>query len=150
MSSLPTTAAELKHQLDVTRLERAIGQLEVADLPITHNFTKNGMYCRTLFIPRNCVLVGAVHKYEHISLLVEGEMSLLTPEGVKRVSGPMLQIAQPGLKRAGFAHTDTLWLTVHKTECTNPDTIEDVLTTKTYAEYLEYADALLAIEGGKE
>ena len=137
MSSLPTTITDETYRGKITRLEQEVAALPPADLPVTHYQTDNGLYARALFIPQGCVLTGAIHKHSHISTLIEGELSVLTEEGVKRVSAPFVLVSPPGVKRAAYAHKDSIWLTVHKTDQTEIEKIEEELVTNSYEAYLE-------------
>lgn len=102
-------------------LEAAIAMLPPSPLRTEHFFAK-GVYVRQLWIPAGTFLTGKLHKTEHISICAMGEISVLTPDGMKRVSAPYTIVCPAGTKRAAYAHTDTLWINVHP----NPDDIQDV------------------------
>lgn len=114
---LPIGAAPTYEQIRV--LEAAIGELPPAELVETHHFAE-GIYGRELFIPAGTVLTGKVHRFATLNILAQGDISVTTPEGVKRIQAPAVFVSPPGCKKVGFAHTDSVWINVH------PSRIQDL------------------------
>jgi hypothetical protein len=105
--------------------------------PLKHKFTP-GIYTREILIPKGTLLVGKLHKYEHLSMMISGMMTVLGDDGNwVRIKGPLTTIAPAGTKRAGYAHTDVVWITVHEnpTNETDVDKIVKHLTVDTFEEY---------------
>lgn len=132
-------------QLAVLRLEREIGKLPQVELPIRHFFIKSpqpvtGGYAREMTIIQGAALVGRVHKHPCINIISKGDISVTTDEGVKRIQAPYTFVSPAGTKRAGYAHEETLWTTLHLTDETDTDKIEDDLGTVTHEEYLLYLE----------
>ena len=101
-------------QESVMELEALSAQAPQAEL-VTEHALENGMYSRTLFIPAGCVLTGALHKSDHLNIVV-GDILVTTDEGVKRVTGHKVLQTKAGQKRAGYALQPTIWTTVCRTE----------------------------------
>ena len=95
-------------------------QAELSKLPQYQPETKHyfhaGMYCRQVFRHAGVLVVGAVHKKEHMYLIVSGTVSITTDDGVQTVTGPHIFLSKPGTKRAVFAETDALCMTFHVAE----------------------------------
>jgi quercetin dioxygenase-like cupin family protein len=127
------------------RLDAVLAQLPQTEMPVTHRFSR-GVYARELFIPKGTVLTGRIHKYSQINILLRGDISVLTEDGIKRIQAPFVIESPAGAKRAGYAHEDTVWMTVCGTATTDADVLEDELTTRTYAEYEAFCAGLL-VEG---
>lgn len=116
------------------RLQEQVGRLPEAELPLTHTFAK-GCYARTMFMPAGTVLVGKIHRFQHITCLSQGEASVFSESGgAERMEGFRIWTTEPGTKRAIYAHTDVLLTTFHVTDLTDPDEIEDALTVATFEE----------------
>jgi len=94
-------------------LEAALKQMPQAE-PVTTHYFADGMYCRSVFRVAGTVVVGKVHKKEHLFILVHGDMTLWTEEGMKRVQAPFIWVSQPGTKRVTYAHGDSTAITVHR------------------------------------
>ena len=117
------------------------------ETPLKHYFAK-GVYAREMFIPKDTVLVGKIHKYENLSIMSKGDLSVLTEEGVKRVQAPFTIVAPPGTKRIAYAHEDTIWTSIHGTDETDLEKIEAEFIAQTDEEYLEFC-RLLQVKGVK-
>lgn len=90
---------------------RALPQLAI---PTQHDFGP-GFYCRTIAIPAGATVTGEIHATEHIFMVTQGDITLITDEGVKRVQAPYQAICKAGMKRAGHAHADTVCVNIHIT-----------------------------------
>ena len=90
--------------------------------PPTEHVFHGGMYCRQVWRPAGCLIVGKVHKKEHFYMIVSGTVKVTTDNGLQTITGPMLLCSTPGTKRAVFAETDALCMTFHRVESS---TVED-------------------------
>jgi len=119
----------LQDQIDAfNKLEAELMTYPQGDCPITNRFTK-GLYAREMFIPKDTLLTGALHKTQHIFVISKGDISTWFPGGeVTRVQAPFTGITEPGSRRLGYAHEDTVWTTFHATEETDPDKIVEEIT----------------------
>jgi hypothetical protein len=107
-------------------------QQELAKLPQyepeTKHYFHGGMYCREVFRHAGVLVVGAVHKKEHLYLIVSGTVAITDGEGnVQEVTGPHLFQSKPGTKRAVYAVTDALCMTFHAIEATTVEEAETEL-----------------------
>jgi len=147
--SLPT-AVRVPTCLDHARvfaLEAAIArELAPVEMPVQHHFS-HGVYGRELSIPAGTVLTGKIHKFDSLNVLLEGELLVLTDQGVKHVKAGHLEVSPPGTKRAAYALTDTRWLTVHGTHETDVDQIEAKFIAQTEQEFLTFCDNQLKLKG---
>ena len=103
-----------------------------------HTFAP-GSYARTLLLDKSSVVVGKIHKHAHINVISFGHVLVMTEgEGLLELHGPMVFTSTPGTKRAVYALEDTLWTTVHVTEETDLELVEDHVIAKTYEEYEQF------------
>lgn len=110
-----------------------VGEHEL--FPVVHRFA-DGMYIRELFIPKGGCITGKIHRHSHPSFLMKGDISIVSESGgVQRLKAPCVVIAPPGTKRIGYAHEDTVWVTVHATEETDVEKIENELTAPNFEEF---------------
>lgn len=91
--------------------------------PPTEHIFHGGMYCRQVWRPAGCLIVGKVHKKEHFYMIVSGTIKITTDDEVQTATGPFLICSSPGTKRAVYAVTDALCVTIHRVES---NTIEEV------------------------
>lgn len=109
------------------------------DLPVKHYFSQ-GVYARELFIPRGTLLTGQIHKFEQLNILSQGDISVMTEDGIVRVQAPFTIVSPPGTKRIAFAHADSVWTTIHGTDETDLAKIEDHFIAHTEAEYQAFVE----------
>jgi hypothetical protein len=57
-----------------------------------------------------------------------GDITVTTDTGMKRLTGYNVFPTQAGMRRVGYAHSDTYWTTLVHTEETELDKIEEDLT----------------------
>jgi hypothetical protein len=116
------------------------------NLTVKHHFSP-GVYARELFIPAGTLLTGKIHRFEHLNIMSQGDMSVLTEDGVKRVQAPFTIVSPAGTKRIAFAHSDTVWTTIHATDETDIERIENLLVADSEADYSKFI--LMARENNK-
>lgn len=115
----------------IADVEQIVGAAEQIDLPLKHHFSKD-LYGRELFIPAGSLIVGKIHKHQSLNILASGDISVVTEDGIKRVQAPYTTVSKPGTKRIGYAHTDSVWITVHATQETDLEKIEEEVIAKDY------------------
>jgi hypothetical protein len=99
----------------------------------THYFAR-GVYCRRMDIPAGICVVGKLHKHSQITMLIQGELTLYSELGTVRMKAPHIAETPAGVKRVAFAHSDSVIVTAHGTDITDPEKIEDELIAKSYEE----------------
>lgn len=107
--------------------------LSEPDCPLIHAFAP-GAYGRQIFIPKDTLVVGKIHKHAHLNFLMKGKVSVATEEGPVLLEGPLMMVSKAGTKRVVYTHEDTVWATVHLTDKTDLEQIEDEIIAKSYDE----------------
>lgn len=118
----------------VVRLEEAVSKLPQVAL-LRRDYFAEGVYAREITIPKGTVLCGRIHNKSQINTISKGDISVTTDQGVVRVQAPFTIVSPPGTKRAGYAHEETVWTTYLGTELTDPEVIEETLTSATFEEF---------------
>ena len=132
------------HRREVIALEQsllaALGDQNMALALPVQNWFAQGMYARALSIPKDCVLTGAIHRQDHLSILLKGEMTITSEYGPQRIRAGDVFVTRAGAKKAGFAHEDSVFLTVERTDETTEAAAQEQLVTNDYESFLkEYA-----------
>ncbi len=112
-------APSVRKQVDA--LQAAMSEMPQYEPPTEHLF-HGGMYCRQVWRPAGCTIVGKVHKKEHFYVVVSGTICVTTDDGVETITGPKVLRSYPGTKRAVYAVTDALCMTFHVADA---KTVED-------------------------
>jgi hypothetical protein len=98
----------------------------------------DGMYFRELFIPAGVAIVSKLWNRERMWVIAKGEVTFTSELGTQRVEGPITLQAPFGSKVALYAHQDTTWLAIARTNAACSEEVEDDLVAKDYDE-LTYA-----------
>ncbi len=110
------------------------------DLCSTESTFVNGVYIRTMTVKKGCVIIGAIHKHEHVNFLMSGHLVVASENGVSEHEAPCTIIAGPGIKRIAYAREDSVWCNVHGNPSNTRDLkeLEKETILASYEEYEEY------------
>lgn len=97
----------------IERLEAAMRKMPHQLEFLTKHHFAEGLYAREILIPAGSLLTGKVHRCEHLNIVSQGDITVWTEDGMKRVKAPFTMVSRPGTKRVGLAHADTVWTTIH-------------------------------------
>lgn len=112
----------------------ASGELKdtLPDCTLTHYFTpiddKYGCctYAREMFIPKGTLIIGKIHRHQHLNIISKGKVSVATEFGTKYLEAPCTFISEVGLKRAVVALEDTIWTTIHLTSKNSEEDLAEI------------------------
>jgi hypothetical protein len=104
-----------------------------ADCPVKHIFAP-GAYAREILLPAGAVVVGKIHKHAHLNFITKGKVRVVTETGALEMTAPYTFVSEVGTKRVVYAVEETIWTTVHITNETDLEKIEDYVIAKTYDE----------------
>ena len=107
-------------------LQREMLQLDQVEVPVRHYYA-NGFYAREMQVLAGVTLVGKIHKSEHLCIIQKGKVKIVSEEFNDTVTGPFTYVSQPGAKRAMHVLEDLVFTTVHMTDETDLDVLEDLL-----------------------
>jgi len=110
---------------------------EQVDCPVTHHFAPS-VYAREIFMPAGSVVVGKIHKHAHLNIISKGKVIVSTEFGKKELVAPCTFVSEAGTKRAVYIVDDCIWTTIHPTEETDLEKIEDHVIAKDYDTLLEF------------
>jgi hypothetical protein len=125
-------------RMDILNLEDAMKQLDGYDpggkeiCRITHHFAP-GVYAREMFMPAGTLITGKIHLTEHLNMLSQGRVSVSNQGESIEMEAPYTFMSPIGTKRAIYAHEDSTWTTIHATELTDPEEIEDEIIAETFS-----------------
>ena len=89
---------------------------------LKHDFT-DGIYTRTIFLPKGMILTGKIHRHDHPNFLMEGKVEVYTEQnGVEVLKAPQVIMSKAGTKRVVLTLENTTWATVHL----NPSNTRDL------------------------
>ena len=117
---------------DIQALEDELLSMPQVDLPLIHHFA-HGVYGREMRVPATVAFTGKVHKTNHLCVLAAGEMVLIASNGSEeRMIAPRIFVMPANTKKAGYAVTDCVFMTIHGTHETDLDKIEKEFVSTEY------------------
>jgi hypothetical protein len=126
-----------EQRLAILSMEESLKSLPQIKMEAKH-YIAGGMYARELFMPKGSAVTGKIHIKEHLVILC-GDVSVATNDGVTRYTGYCTFVGSPGSKRALFMHEDTVWTAIHATDKLTVEECEETLVTNSYEEFLKIA-----------
>lgn len=111
----------------IQAFQRELAKVEQREIPTAHNFAP-GIYTRSVFLPKDTVAVGAIHRHAHLMIMSQGDMLVETEDGLERVQGFRIFHSPAGIKRMVQTFEDTIVTTVHHTNLTDLDAIWHEMT----------------------
>lgn len=124
-----TTPAQVR--TGVADLAEALKSYPQEELPVQHEFL-DGIYMRTVMMKAGLVVVGKIHKQEHVAIISKGRATVVTENGVVEMTAPFMFKSPPGVQRALVIHEDMIWTTVHRSEHRDLERLEEQLIAKDF------------------
>ena len=109
--------------------------------PLKHTFA-TGLYIREITMPKGALLTSKIHKITHPYFVLRGDVSVMTEKGMVRIQAPYSGITLAGTKRILYIHEETVWTTVHKTDETDLEKIEEEIIAKNFDEFDNVIDVV--------
>jgi len=129
-----TAIANREYHDQVDSIELAMVEAGTIEIGIRHYFTK-GLYCREMFVPAGVMLTSKVHRTEHPYIISAGSVSVVKKDNNgenvlgEYMEAPYFGVTYKGTRRIIYAHTDTIWTTIHSTTVIpKSDSEEDIYT----------------------
>lgn len=123
--TMPPSKERLREFIRTITLAAQAG--ERVETPLRHFFT-GGICAREITIPKGAVIVGRVHKQGNLNVMLRGNITILTEDGIQTHEGGAVIASGPGTQRIGYAHEETVWMTVLATNETDPDVVFESCT----------------------
>ena len=110
--------------------------LKERDEYIVTNVIADGVLARTVLMPKGEIIVGEIHKYESINILVKGELKVWVNGEVKHLKAPYMIKSDANTRKVAYILEDTVWTSIHRVNSENLKDIEEEIIVKVDREAL--------------
>jgi hypothetical protein len=110
---------EARHKL--AALGEYLSQFEQSEFKVKHTFT-DGIYAREIFLPKGSLVLGKIHRHNHLNFISQGSVTVFTKDGLVTYAAPVTMVSTAGTQRAVYANEDCVWTTIHH----NPNNEQDL------------------------
>lgn len=92
------------------------------EMPEVDHFFAPGIYGRRFPLPADMLVVGRIHKHEHLMMLLKGRAQVITAQGNVIIEAGYVGSSPSNTKRVVYGLEDCLFMTIHH----NPNNITDI------------------------
>lgn len=118
-------AAELPTRQDIDTIEAYMRRMPQINNLDTRHVLAGGIYGRMLTSPAGSIIVGKVHRHDHVYIVASGTIIVLGEGSRETITGPAMLAGRPGTKRVVLMLTDATRIAVnHVGELMDLDEIE--------------------------
>lgn len=114
---------------------------------VAHHFGGH-VYVKETAIGAGQILVQHKHAYEHLSYLVSGTVELEADGAKSTLTGPAALTIAAGKHHGVTALTDTVWLCIHSTDCTDEEHVDETLVIDGNPAEIAAMLGVAAVRGG--
>ena len=149
IESVSLNDAEINRN-SIKMLTEAMLQGPSIEMPVKHIFHA-GMYAREIVIPKDTLIVGRIHKFDHFDIMASGDITVSTDYGEpKRLKGFNLIESFSGKQKVAYTHEETVWINFNCAEERDPEEMYNYLTCGSFEEYEDFGlmlkDAISILE----
>jgi len=113
----------------IETLEEKLLSLPQIDVPLWHLFAP-GVYVRVVKMPKGSFIIGHQHTTRHLNFVMSGRATVGMGTEVTEMVAPLIFVSEIGVRKVLQIHEEMLWATVHPTEETNLQKLEEQLIIK--------------------
>ncbi len=119
-----------KYNDKVEEFESSLFAYEQPICQLSHFFAP-GVYLRELTMPADSVIVGHEHKTEHFNIITKGRAMVIQDDvEVLEIKAGDIFVSGPGVRKMLHILEEMTWTTIHVTEETDMDKLEEELIIK--------------------
>lgn len=109
--------------------EAVKGEVQIP-FPPRESVCSGGMHAISGTMKKGSIMVGSIHLTDHLNIMSCGDITVITEDGVVRLTGFNVLACKAGGRRIGLVHEDTTWTTIFKTDETDQAKVLDSMTSE--------------------
>jgi hypothetical protein len=116
----------------IEELEKQLIPLKQVEVPLEHMFAP-GVYARQVEMPADTFIIGHKHNTEHFNIILTGRASVMMDGVIHEIKAPAILKSGVGVRKILYIHETMRWITIHPTDETDVQKLEDMLVVKSDA-----------------
>jgi len=96
------------------------------DFPVADIFSE-GVYARSVFMPKDSIVVGKLHKTRHLNFVMSGKAWVWMNGEKQYVEAPCIIESFENIRKVLYIEEDMYWTTVHPTDIKDKEEIEKII-----------------------
>jgi hypothetical protein len=111
----------------------ATGKYKNAEHSYKHYFTSKHqefgahLYGREMHIPAGTIVIGKIHKYPAMNILLKGKLFVVSENGKRLVEAPCIYPSEPGVKKVAYVIEDCVWANVFLSKESGEENLEAIV-----------------------
>jgi hypothetical protein len=114
---------------DIEKVAQELLKHPQIEMPVQHHFAP-GVYTREIFMPAGIFVIGHRHKTEHLNVVLSGRATVYYEGVVEEIKAPYIFKSGVDAQKVLFIHEDMRWATIHPTQETDLQVLEEMLIDK--------------------
>jgi hypothetical protein len=108
------------------------GEMKNSDHSYNHYFTSKHkdfgvhLYGRELSLPAGTIVIGKLHKYPVMNILLKGKLFVASENGKRVVEAPCMYPSEPGVKKVAYVIEDCVWANVLMSKESGEENLETI------------------------
>lgn len=111
---------------EIESLESKLLRTPQVEVPLSHMFAP-GVYWREVKMPKGIFVIGHEHKTSHFNVILTGKARVLMNGVMHHVVAPCVITSEPGVRKILYIEEEMRWATIHPTNETDIEKLEDQL-----------------------
>jgi hypothetical protein len=112
--------------IEIAQIASIFSYFPQVEMPVNHMFAPK-VYMREIFMPSGSFIIGKKHNTKHFNIAISGKAKVMSGEGVFEVQAPYVFVSDVGVQKLLYIMEDMRWLTVHPTDETDIQVLENEL-----------------------
>ena len=104
----------------IAEVEKLMLELPQVECPVINKF-EEGIYYRTITMPKGTYVIGHEHKTGHANIVLKGKARVAIDGEIHLIEAPKFFHSGPGVRKVLEILEECVWMTVHP----NPDNEQD-------------------------
>jgi len=135
LDSLQGRFERKKYNDELCDIAAELSQCEQVEMPVVNRFAP-GVYIRQITMPKGTTVIGQEHKTKHFNIVMKGSAEVMVDGEIELIEAGAIFTSEAGVMKSLKILEEMVWLTIHPTDETDLDKLEEMHIVKRDAKEL--------------